>query len=119
MHVPPHIPTMPTPPQDRDGPVFHAPWEAQAFALTLDLYAKGHFTWPEWVSFLSNEIAAKPPGEVDRGDTYYLYWLAALEKMVTAKGLTSREDLAKRKAEWQAADRERGFGEPPVLKRSR
>ncbi len=120
MHVPPSLPTMPPPPQDGDGPVFHAPWEAQVFALTLDLYAKGHFTWPEWVEFLSAEIAAaKVRGEADRGDTYYWYWLTALEKIVAAKGLTSSEDLAIRKAEWQAADRERGFGEPPVLKRGR
>lgn len=118
MQVPPHLPNMPPLPQDEDGPVFHAPWEAQAFALTLDLYNKAHFTWPEWVEFLSAEIdAAKKRDEKDLGDTYYWYWLAALEKIVAAKGLASHEELAVRQAEWQVADRERGFGEPPMLKR--
>ena len=120
MQVPPNLPNMPPLPQDGDGPVFNAPWEAQAFALTLDLYNKGHFTWPEWVEFLSAEIAAaKARGKEDLGDTYYRHWLAALEKIVAAKGLTSSEELAVRKVEWQAADRERGFGEPPVLKRQK
>jgi hypothetical protein len=35
-------------PQDESGPVFSAPWEAQAFAMTLALYERGIFTWPEW-----------------------------------------------------------------------
>jgi hypothetical protein len=32
-----------------DGePVFAEPWQAQAFALAVELSAKGHFTWKEW-----------------------------------------------------------------------
>ena len=34
-------------PRDADGPVFREPWEAQAFAMTLALYERGVFTWPE------------------------------------------------------------------------
>jgi hypothetical protein len=30
------------------GPVFSAPWEAQAFAMVLALHERGLFTWPEW-----------------------------------------------------------------------
>lgn len=117
MGMPPKLRNMPPVPQDGDGPVFNAPWEAQAFALTLDLYDKGHFQWPEWVRYLSAEIAdAKARGDPDLGDTYYLHWLAALEKIVAAKGLMSSEELEVRTAEWRAADRERGFGEAPVLK---
>lgn len=118
MRTPPNLPNMPPLPQDGDGPVFHPPWEAQAFALTLDLYDKGHFTWPEWVEYLSVEIAAaKERGDPDLGDTYCMHWLDALEKIVAAKGLTSGEEFGVRKAEWAIADHERGFGEPPVLKK--
>jgi nitrile hydratase accessory protein len=114
--VPPRHPDMPPIPQDGDGPVFREPWEAQAFAMVLDLYDKGHFTWFEWVQRLSAEIAAaKERGEADFGDTYYRHWLAALEKLLAAKGLSSAEELADRRDQWAEADHHRGFGEPIVL----
>lgn len=118
MREPPDIPDTPLLPMDGDGPVFKAPWEAQAFALVLDLFDKGHFKWPEWVEQLSAEIAgARHRGEPDPGDDYYQHWLTALEKIVAAKGLATDAELARRKADWKAADHARAFGEPPVLKR--
>ena len=36
--------------------VFKEPWEAKAFALTLQLHERGLFTWPEWADALSREI---------------------------------------------------------------
>ncbi len=114
--VPPRHPDMPPIPQDGDGPVFREPWEAQAFAMVLDLYARGHFTWSEWVRHLSAEIAAAKQGsEADQGASYYRHWLAALEKLVAAKGLSSAEELAGRREAWAEADHHRGFGEPIVL----
>jgi nitrile hydratase accessory protein len=116
--VPPRHPDMPPIPQDGDGPVFREPWEAQAFAMVLELYDRGHFTWSEWVRHLSAEIAgARARGEVDQGTGYYRHWLAALEKLVAAKGLSSAEELAGRRAQWAEADHHRGFGEPIVLGR--
>jgi hypothetical protein len=32
-------------PRDIGGPVFAEPWQAQAFALAVQLAAAGHFTW--------------------------------------------------------------------------
>jgi nitrile hydratase accessory protein len=94
---------MPPLPMDEEGPVFREPWEAAAFALVLKLYQGGHFTWPEWVEYLSGEIrAARERGEADTGCTYYHHWLAALEKLVTDKGLARGADLACRKAEIEA-----------------
>ena len=61
--VPPRHPDMPPIPQDGDGPVFREPWEAQAFAMVLELYDRGHFTWSEWVRHLSAEIATRGRGE--------------------------------------------------------
>ena len=84
--------------------------------MVLDLYDKGHLTWSEWVRRLSAEIAAaKVRGEADLGDTYYRHWLAALEKLLAAKGLSSVEELATRRDQWADADHHRGFGEPIVL----
>ena len=49
-------------PRDASGPVFHEPWEAEAFALTLALYDKGVFSWTEWTEALSQEGAAASHG---------------------------------------------------------
>ena len=40
-------------PMDDDGPVFDQPWQAQAFAMVVKLFEAGHFTWNEWVDYLS------------------------------------------------------------------
>ena len=44
-------------PTDAEGPVFSAPWEAQVFALTVNLHRRGCFSWPEWTECLGQELA--------------------------------------------------------------
>ena len=94
-------------PRDEGGPVFHEPWQAQAFAMTLALYKRGLFTWPEWAAALGAEIKrAQAAGDADRGDTYYQHWLAALERLVAEKGVTDPESLKRYHDAWdRAADR--------------
>jgi len=102
-------------PKDWDGPVFAEPWQAQAFALTVKLHEAGHFTWAEWVEYLSREIAAPDPADAaDAETTYYLQWLAALEKLSAAKGLASSAEISARKGEWRAAYEDTPFGQPVV-----
>ena len=49
-------------PRNADGPVFSAPWEAEAFALAVSLNERGLFTWKEWAATLGDEIKkAQPP----------------------------------------------------------
>ena len=43
-------------PRDEHGPVFGAPWEAEAFALAVSLNERGLFTWKEWAATLGDEI---------------------------------------------------------------
>ena len=94
-------------PCDAEGPVFREPWEAQAFAMTLGLYSRGLFTWPEWAATLGAEIKrAQAAGDPDTGETYYRHWLAALERIVADKGVTTTEALARYHDAWDhAADR--------------
>ena len=119
MNKPQNVPTesqLPSLPRDEDGPVFKEPWEAEAFAMTLNLHAQGHFTWPEWAERLGAEIsAACDAGDVDRGDTYYLHWLKALEGLVAEKGLLTTDDLANRRDAWDKAARATPHGQPIVL----
>jgi len=98
---------IPSIPCDAEGPVFREPWEAQAFALTLHLYDRGLFSWPEWAQTLGAEIKrAQVAGDPDTGATYYRHWLAALERIVAEKGVTSAQSLKRYYDAWDhAADR--------------
>jgi nitrile hydratase accessory protein len=109
---------LPRIPLDHEGPVFAEPWQAQAFALAIKLSEQGYFTWKEWAAALASELkAAADRGEPDDGTRYYEHWLAALEKLVTAKGLTDETALRERKEEWADAYRHTPHGKPVVLKR--
>jgi nitrile hydratase accessory protein len=86
--------------------------------MTLRLHERGYFTWREWSERLAAEIhAAQARGDPDLGTTYYHHWLAALETIVTDKGLVDADDLARRRAEWQTAARETPRGRPIELRR--
>ena len=88
---------------DAEGPVFHQPWEAQAFAIVTKLHEAGYFTWPEWVDTLAFEIkAAQAVGDSDLGDTHYRHWLNAAESLLQAKGFLTNSELRLRKLEVEA-----------------
>ena len=109
---------LPEIPRDDGGPVFRAPWEAQAFALALALHEKGVFAWTEFAAALGAEIARAEAAGDDRGaDAYYVHWLAALERLVAEKGVVGRESLLARKDAWDRAARATPHGEPIVLGR--
>lgn len=113
----PALDALPDLPRDADGPVFREPWEASAFAITLELHAAGHFTWDEWATALSQQIrAAQAAGDPDLGNTYYRHWLAALESLVTAKALATPEALDLRAQDWVRAYRNTPHGQPVELK---
>ena len=104
-------------PRDDDGPVFREPWEAQAFAMALALHERGVFTWREWAAALGAEIRrAQAEGDPDTGETYYLHWLAALERLVAEKGVTTGETLESTRHAWEHACERTPHGRPIELK---
>jgi nitrile hydratase accessory protein len=108
---------VPSIPRDAEGPVFREPWEAQAFAMTLALHARGLFTWPEWAATLGAEIKrAQAAGDPDTGETYYRHWLAALERIVAAKGLADARSLGRYREAWAHAAARTPHGTPIELK---
>jgi nitrile hydratase accessory protein len=108
--------TLPDLPRDAGGPVFREPWEAHAFAITLSLHQRGLFSWPEWAATLAAEIKrAQKAGDPDRGDTYYRHWLAALERIVAAKGATEAANLRRYCEAWKHAAERTPHGAPIEL----
>jgi nitrile hydratase accessory protein len=86
---------------------FAAPWQAQAFAMVLQLQDRGLFTAAEWSAALG--------AAVREHDDYYRAWLAALERLVVEKGAASSDSLASYAAAWVRAEARTPHGSPIEL----
>ena len=107
-----HTP-LPLQPHDEDGPVFNEPWQAHAFALTVELSQQGLFSWEQWTETFAAEIkAAQAAGDPDLGDTYYHHWLRALERLVAEKGAVTADQMTVRKEQWRRAYLNTPHGHP-------
>ena len=101
---------------DGEGPVFAQPWEAQLFAMVLELTRQGVFSWAEWTKMLGVEIAAvRDRGESDSGTTYYRHWLVTLEQLLSEKGVVQDSDLQNRMTQWREAYLNTPHGRPIQL----
>ncbi|EDQ33699.2 nitrile hydratase accessory protein [Hoeflea phototrophica DFL-43] len=96
-----------------DAPVFAEPWQAQAFALAVALNERGLFTWSEWAAELSRQVAS--PAAAQDGSDYYEHWLAALEALITAKGIAGQEAIDAMSDAWQRAAHATPHGMPILL----
>ena len=101
-------------PADGDGPVFHEPWQATAFALAVHLSERGAIPWAEWSAALGREIqaAANDPA---RADAYYRHWLSALERICAEKGMVEPAEILRRQDEWRRAYLATPHGQPVQL----
>ena len=90
--------------KDEQQPVFAEPWEAHAFAIAVKLSEKGLFKWSEWTNSLAKEIKeAKEQGNPDFGNTYYKFWLSALENILLEKNIVKKSDLKSMMEQWRRA----------------
>jgi nitrile hydratase accessory protein len=96
--------------ENSQGPVFAEPWQAQAFALAVALNERGLFTWSEWAAELSKQVA--DPDAAADGSDYYEHWLAALEALITAKGVAGREAIDALSDAWRRAAQATPHGQP-------
>jgi len=108
--------TLPLPPGATEAPVFAEPWQAQAFAIAVQLHAKGVFSWPQWAQALSATIArARTAGDADDGSGYYQHWVDTLEHLVLAQGLGTGEQIHRFEHAWEAAAARTPHGQPIEL----
>lgn len=93
---------MSTPAPDPVAGPFAAPWEAQVFAMVVSLQESGLFTWSEWAETLGKVIR---PADGPEAPADYAGWLAALETILSARGIADPAALgARRDAFLRAAD---------------
>ena len=98
--------------------------DALAQAIRRDLHPGGGEEVVQRVSEAvaedAGEDAGKKPTErmaekEDRSDSYYQHWLAALEHLAIAKGLSGAGELAQRVQAWREAYLATPHGQPVVL----
>ena len=94
---------------------FSEPWQAQAFALTLQLHQAGHFSWHEWSQYLAAAIRDDAAGGEPGNDRYYRQWLTALETLLGDKRLISADERLRRQQQWDHAARHTPHGQPISL----
>lgn len=70
-------------------PVFHADWERHAMALTVAMGATG-----QWNIDQARSARESLPPQRYLQNTYYQIWLDALDNMMVARGLATREEIA-------------------------
>ncbi len=105
------------PREDCDAPLFKEPWQAQLFALTVNLSEAGHFTWSEWAATFADELARARAAGPNTADTYFDRWLAALQALLAAKGLAAAADITRLHDAWQDAYAHTPHGQPVKLAR--
>lgn len=94
--------------RDETAPPFAEPWQAQTFAVVVELMESGRLTQTEWSQRLSLELkAAEGRGEYDTGERYYAHWLAALERLAVDKEITAWNELAEEREETRTNDHHR------------
>ena len=102
--------------------------DALAQAIRRDLHPGGGEEVVQRVSEAVAEDAGEDAGEVagketsermaekeDRSDSYYQHWLAALEHLAIAKGLSDEGELAQRMQAWREAYLATPHGQPVEL----
>lgn len=73
---------------EHDEPLFHAPWERRAFALTLAMGARG-----DWNIDMSRHAREDQHPVQYLSSSYYQIWLAGLERLMLERGLVTEEEL--------------------------
>ena len=73
---------------EKHEPVFHALWEAKAFALTRAMGA-----WRKWNIDASRHQRELIPAADYLRMSYYEKWIAGLEELMVQKGLVTRAEL--------------------------
>lgn len=81
----------------------------------MTLSAEGFYSWGEWTETLGDELA-QDAGETPKGSSYYLRWLAALERITVAKGIVDKKALEFRKAQSIEAFGSTPHGHPVELR---
>lgn len=69
--------------------------------MTILLFEKGLFTWPEWAETLSAELLQQDVRKA--GSDYFDCWVAALTALLVRRGVADVETILALQQSWQRA----------------
>ena len=72
-----------------DEPLFHAPWESRAMAVTVAMGATG-----QWNIDLARSARESLPPSVYLASSYYEIWIRALEQLMLSRGMVTARELS-------------------------
>lgn len=75
--------------REENEPLFHAPWERRAFALTLAMGATG-----AWNLDMSRHARESLPPATYLASSYYEIWTRGLERLLVDRGLVTADEIA-------------------------
>ncbi len=81
--------------------------------MTVHLHERGVFNWNEWAEALSAEVHR--PGRAVDGSDYFECWVAALSKLLAAKGVADEHAVVALQRSWQRAAQATPHGQPIEL----
>ena len=70
-----------------DEPLFHAPWESRAMAVTVAMGASG-----QWNIDLARSARESLPPSIYLSSSYYEIWIRALEQLILERGLVTASE---------------------------
>ena len=74
---------------EANEPLFHAPWESRAMAVTVAMGASG-----QWNIDLSRSARESLTPAIYLSSTYYEIWIRALEKLMLERGMVTQAELS-------------------------
>ena len=99
---------------------FEQPWHASAFALTVHLHETGLFSWTDWAEKFSETLTQHGADrDLDGSNDYYIAWIATLQEMLAARGITDAAAIDMAKERWAEAYLATPHGEPVHLEKDR
>jgi nitrile hydratase accessory protein len=103
--------------QDADAYHFAEPWQAELFAVTVQLSRTGLFTWPEWVDRFTLEASREPvvAGELEG---YYRSWLTTLEALLAERAELRGEEIDLVQEHWRRSYLATPHGQPVCFNRN-
>lgn len=95
---------------------FQSVWEARLVAIAEEMSRAGHFGWTEWTQMLGSEIARNENNtDLEEHEVYFVAFVGALRKVLTAKGVVRSEELDRFEKAWTTAGARTPHGQPIEL----
>ena len=83
--------------------IFAEPWQAELFAITLNLHEKGLFNWDSWTKKLGGSLKRDKNKSKDDLEHYFLNWLSVLEETLLEKKVTELTKIMTIEKAWRDA----------------